>query len=397
MEGSQFFSIDEQTVPNKSVNLILASSNLQKLQKHIFYSNLLGTMAAGESVTSKSGSGINLGRQESVSDEDLFGDGKANKESTANESTPENIDNVNGKEHDVNHENEEHSVESHTCIPHFGMLECSSTSESCSESSPKLFVAIEERNKVDIENTNDYADARGDGQNMIGSHEDHEHSDYKFRFLNKRSTSADYRRTKYRNNSGGDVFDHDIESIEEEYNICRHVRKSNSLPDLVLSSSLSPMYQSMCYNSNPNLQADFEDKFKKQLEMKRAIEGASSTPAVDVKKSKVMRAVSIKEEPECITYDVDYASSNESDNSEEKQPTDKISTPIYGHSTPTDPHLTPTEERRRILSSGYGTGVSDNGSQDKSENGTRRQISQGSSGAWTSQESMDKGDIILSI
>ncbi|XP_053397976.1 serine-rich adhesin for platelets-like [Mercenaria mercenaria] len=445
-DNSNFLSIDEQAISNRSIDLEEATDNLQRLQKHIFhpksstdfpksstdstkstdctrptnyqtysttytksssdyqnsitgsksstsyptdcldsstsnFSSSAGTckfctdnsrlkvgMDSGRNITLPSGKGIFFDRQPSVNDEDLFGDGQRkqgenqahpNLGNLTKECIEENTDQLDAvdtnKVNKFNFDNKKIEEKDADGIPNFGMLGLSSSSGSDSPTnSPKSFKHMEVQNKQDIEEERHLEFS--DGQD----------SDFKMRYLDGRSISADDRRKKFRNSSGGgEVFDHEIESVEEEYCIGKHVRKSNSLPDLVVSSNQSP-FSPPRYHSNPSPKPGVAENLEKQYETKKILEGSSSMPTTKGR-HKIKRTVSIKEEPEYIPTDYNDKSGNE------RSPKTQSAE---------------TEQRRR--SSGYVTGSSEAGSQDKSEMGTSRQtsqLSQSSSGVWTSQES----------
>lgn len=457
-DSIRFLSIDEQAVLNRSVNLEEAASNLRKLQEHIFYPqssknynessayypkpptecpestpdckhctrsdperfsdyqksltghpggseasedhsrstykalqnlsasrntahqpNAFVAMAAGKEVALSSGKANFYERQPSVNDEDLFGDGKKSQEYQSNTDLGTNDSIINEEnlgaaevgftqseaDEDISAVNEIGG------IPNFEMLGMSSSSKSNSSISPKPF-EVKEPSTGLIDKSDEDHNKTEEG-NVVFEYIQEPDSDFKMRFQGKRSISADDRRKKYRYSSGGEVFDHTINSIEEEYQVRAHFIKSNSLPDLVTCSSPSPVSPPR-YHSNP--QSDVRENLEKQFELKRVVEGPSNTP-VSKEIPKVKRTVSIKEEPDYIPV------KSEDDDAE------KGNSPCEKHSTSS------TEERRRILSSGYVTGSSEAGSQDKSDMETKRQISQisqDSSGVWTSQGSVEKAE-----
>ena len=308
--------------------------------------------------------GSNIDRQSSVNEEELFGYGKnqpaenqvdvryGHFSTEYIQEKPEQGDDYVGD----NDKFEKGDVNS--CIPNFGLLASSSGSESDSSKSPTSF-KINKGNKVLKEKQNFTEEIHdqikfSDGQD----------SDFKMRFQGVRSISAVDRREKYRNSSGGEVFDPDIEYIEGECSARKTIVQSNSLPDLVISSNQSP-FSPPRFNSNPK--PAVEENLGKQFEFKKMLEGTSSMP-LSKEEPKVRRSVSIKEEPEFFPAENHYAAEDD----ENRKSSSKD-----------------TEERRRILSSGYGTASSEAGSQDKTDLTTSRQtsqLSQSSSGVWTSQE-----------
>jgi hypothetical protein len=324
--------------------------------------------SGGKEIILPSGKGNLFDRQPSVNDEDLFGYGKNLPDENQEQLNYGNLSNEYTKqspEHiELNMEDNDDKSEKYTVvdsgIPNFGLLESSSGSESDSSKSRQSSKSTE-GNKMQNENQNITKERHSNIEFSDGRD-----SSYQMRFLDKRSISAVDRREKYRISSGGEVFYPDIDYVENDSYVRNYVKKSNSLPDLIVSSNPSPLSPPQ-FNSNPNPKPAVEENLAKQYGIKMMMEGTSSMPqSRDI--PKVRRSVSIKEEPEYFPADNhDGTQDEENQNGSSKQ----------------------TDERRRILSSGYQTASSEAGSQDKSDITASRQTSQishSSSGVWTSQE-----------
>lgn len=266
-------------------------------------------------------------RQDSLNEDDLFGEGQTN-----NASTEPHSETIN-ESFEV-----ENRLSNEGLIPNFHLLDSLSGSSTPSEKSDK---SLDYRNEL--------SDSFGDNRTP------------NFKEIYRRSLSACDRRKKFSEGADVEVFaDPEMSTL---------VRKSNSLPDLVPTSSSS---RSLSSSSFPDVTDNMEHsepsfELQRSLEIKESLEGKSSVGKLAVGKDSFKRSVSINEQANEYIDNDDVerrSNSNKSSTDEQKE-----------------------RQKRWSKSSGYQTGESDTGSQENKTLMSQTSESGYSDMSWTSKDS----------